>query len=235
VAITVCAFTAAAPAALDNASFELAGSESVFLGWSQFGLLEPPQHQGAQPMDGQFHATMWGQDLVDPITGAGISSVTGVHQDLPAEAGQTWIASGWVMHPHEDSLGGNNQAQLRLEFRGPDQELLAASQQTILTLSSPTDVYLRGVRTLTAPAGSLTVRIVLQFYNCSCIGSRDGMVYYDLADLRLLGDADRDGDVDVDDLLAVIMGWGSDDHAADVNQDGVVDVDDLLAVITHWS
>jgi hypothetical protein len=43
--------------------------------------------------------------------------------------------------------------------------------------------------------------------------------------------------VNIDDLLAVINGWGACGMApcsADINHSGVVDIDDLLAVITGW-
>ena len=46
---------------------------------------------------------------------------------------------------------------------------------------------------------------------------------------------DGDGDVDVDDLLAVINGWGKCvDCPADFDDDGDIDVDDLLTVINAW-
>ena len=38
----------------------------------------------------------------------------------------------------------------------------------------------------------------------------------------------------MDDLVAVILAWGTDDPAADVNDDGTVGVDDLVAVIVGW-
>ncbi|MHC5005120.1 MAG: hypothetical protein ACYTJ0_18595, partial [Planctomycetota bacterium] len=49
-------------------------------------------------------------------------------------------------------------------------------------------------------------------------------------------DADIDGNgvVDVDDLVTVILAWGTDDAAADVDGNGVVDVDDMVAVILAW-
>jgi len=47
-------------------------------------------------------------------------------------------------------------------------------------------------------------------------------------------DTNGDGNTDVDDLVAVILAWGSDDATADVNGSGLVDVDDLLAVILAW-
>jgi hypothetical protein len=53
------------------------------------------------------------------------------------------------------------------------------------------------------------------------------------------GDVNVDGQVDIDDLLAVINAWGPcpvppDACPADLNDDGAVDVDDLLAVISNW-
>ncbi len=48
-------------------------------------------------------------------------------------------------------------------------------------------------------------------------------------------DIDRNGQVNVSDLLAVISAWGSAACSpADVNNDGVVNVSDLLAVISAW-
>ena len=49
-------------------------------------------------------------------------------------------------------------------------------------------------------------------------------------------DINRDGLVDVTDLLGVINGWGSCTGACpgDTNCDGQVDVADLLEVIAQW-
>ena len=47
-------------------------------------------------------------------------------------------------------------------------------------------------------------------------------------------DVDGDGMVGVNDVLAVVAAWGSDDPDADVNGDGIVGTDDLLAVIGAW-
>lgn len=49
------------------------------------------------------------------------------------------------------------------------------------------------------------------------------------------GDANGDGAVNVNDVLAVISNWGACPVcSADINGDGVVDVLDLLMVIQHW-
>ena len=46
------------------------------------------------------------------------------------------------------------------------------------------------------------------------------------------GDVTGDGAVGVDDVLAIISGWGTD--AGDVNGDGMTDVDDVLIVLNAW-
>jgi hypothetical protein len=61
--------------------------------------------------------------------------------------------------------------------------------------------------------------------------------------LGLPGDVNSSGFVDVDDLVAVILGWGAcpapptfceADVAPPPAGDGEVDVDDLVAVILNW-
>jgi hypothetical protein len=47
-------------------------------------------------------------------------------------------------------------------------------------------------------------------------------------------DVNDNGMVDVQDLVAVILAWGTSDAAADVNDTGIVDVADLVAVIVKW-
>jgi hypothetical protein len=47
-------------------------------------------------------------------------------------------------------------------------------------------------------------------------------------------DIDGSGGVGVDDLLALILAWGTADPAADIDGSGVVDVDDLLLLILAW-
>ncbi len=51
-----------------------------------------------------------------------------------------------------------------------------------------------------------------------------------------VGDADGNGIVDVGDLLAVILDWGTDGsgNGGDVNNDGEVNVLDIVAVINNW-
>ncbi|HWB19929.1 MAG TPA: GC-type dockerin domain-anchored protein, partial [Phycisphaerales bacterium] len=43
-----------------------------------------------------------------------------------------------------------------------------------------------------------------------------------------------DGTVNIDDLTAVILAWGTNNAQADVNHSGSVDIDDLTAIILSW-
>lgn len=53
-----------------------------------------------------------------------------------------------------------------------------------------------------------------------------------------IGDLNRDGVVDVDDLFILLAAWGEcadpDNCPADLNEDGVVDVDDLFILLANW-
>jgi hypothetical protein len=48
------------------------------------------------------------------------------------------------------------------------------------------------------------------------------------------GDANGDRIVNIDDLVTVIVNWGSPGPTGDLTGNGLVDIDDLVAVITHW-
>jgi hypothetical protein len=57
-----------------------------------------------------------------------------------------------------------------------------------------------------------------------------------LAGAACPADCDGNGVVDVDDLTAVILDWGTDGsgNGADIDGSGLVDVDDLTEVILGW-
>jgi hypothetical protein len=57
-----------------------------------------------------------------------------------------------------------------------------------------------------------------------------------LCDGGVPGDVDGDGDVDTEDLLAVLAAWGDCDGCPeDFNGDGVVDTEDMLVVLANWT
>ncbi|MHC4993143.1 MAG: GC-type dockerin domain-anchored protein, partial [Planctomycetota bacterium] len=47
-------------------------------------------------------------------------------------------------------------------------------------------------------------------------------------------DVDGSGQVDVDDLIAILLAWGSANPAADLDGDGLVNVQDLVQAIAAW-
>ena len=47
-------------------------------------------------------------------------------------------------------------------------------------------------------------------------------------------DINGDGEVGVDEVLAVIAAWDTNNTDADVNADGIVDTNDLLLVLSAW-
>jgi len=59
-------------------------------------------------------------------------------------------------------------------------------------------------------------------------------LYTNITALACPSDVDSSGAVDVDDLLALIAGWGGADPTLDIDGSGTVDVDDLLILIGAW-
>jgi hypothetical protein len=70
-------------------------------------------------------------------------------------------------------------------------------------------------------------------------GLINGFIWYenvvaDPAPLSCASDVNGDGQTGVEDLVAVVVAWGTDDAAADVDGNGVVGVEDLVAVVLGW-
>lgn len=77
----------------------------------------------------------------------------------------------------------------------------------------------------------------ISFYTLS-EGSHQPINHYDVTPMG--GDVNGDWRVNIDDLLAIIAGWGPCsplplDCSADLDASGTVDIDDLLEVINGWS
>jgi hypothetical protein len=90
-----------------------------------------------------------------------------------------------------------------------------------------------------APTAQVKVRFTASGTNANAIveaGIDNLRVEKILCGATCAADTNGSGAVDVDDLVAVILGWGPCGATcdADVNDSGAVDVDDLVAVILAW-
>ena len=47
-------------------------------------------------------------------------------------------------------------------------------------------------------------------------------------------DVNDDMVVDIDDIVAVVLDWGTSDFRADVNGDETVDIDDIIDIVLAW-
>jgi hypothetical protein len=116
-----------------------------------------------------------------------------------------------------------------------------------LTLSHLLNLDMNGLRTFYRGSGGgagVDIELVglqsISFVRISLPPSAtDNMEIDAVSDVspRRPGDVDLDGDTDVDDLIAVILGWGAvepGDPPADFDNNGFVDVDDLITVILNW-
>jgi ligand-binding sensor domain-containing protein len=88
--------------------------------------------------------------------------------------------------------------------------------------------------------GVLNSRAVQGGYELWVGTATQGIQVLTIQQPAVIGDANGDGQVNVDDLITVILAWGAcpappQPCDADVNHDGTVDVDDLIMVILNWS
>ena len=80
------------------------------------------------------------------------------------------------------------------------------------------------------PSGGVHVIYDRGVYGCET----NKAVYYTMLPPACPGDVDGSGEVDIDDLFAVLAAWGQTGVPEDVNSDGVVDIDDVFFVLANW-
>ncbi len=109
------------------------------------------------------------------------------------------------------------------------------------SVSMGVDAFIRAPVGTSAPTGACCIG-----EECTLLNEKDCLAdsgdflgdwtgcEWDLCFAPCLGDIDGDDQVAVEDLLAIIAAWGTDDAASDLNSDGVVDVSDLLIIIAEW-
>lgn len=167
----------------------------------------------------------------------GFTNRSGLSQDLPAQAGQVWRASVYAQHVAGDALVGGNRGLLRVEWLDANRGLISATETTVLTSVSPVGQYLPTSRTLVAPSGTRTARVVLAVEQ---LGFNAGAVWFDDAELVLVStppgcSADANGDLktDVSDIFVFLSRWFAKCNS-DYDGNGRIDVSDIFAYLGAW-
>ncbi|GEM_PF-549675 len=143
----------------------------------------------------------------------GPNNVSGAYQDLVAEPGQSWMVSGWVQSPTWDRIGTGNSSQLKIEFRGASDQLLAEVLSPMLTRNDAAGQWLQRSVEGVAPANTTKVRIIA---------------------LHTQGSQQATGAVWWDDLQVVRSVAGCD--SIDFNNDGgLFDPQDIEAFLSVFS
>jgi hypothetical protein len=167
--------TCGAPTLL-NSGFEAGGpcGSQVINNWAIFGN---GYHECSTPRSGSFFAKTFGNWNGNP-------DYTGLFQDLPAAAGQTWRASVYAMVPNNDVPQNGSYGKIRIEFLNASFGFISgADGATTVSEQTPKDIYVKLVVTATAPAGTAYVRIVPTFVQLNFAG---GAVFFDDASLTRL-------------------------------------------------
>ncbi|MBN2562068.1 MAG: GIY-YIG nuclease family protein [Phycisphaerae bacterium] len=110
------------------------------------------------PRSGPFVAKVYG--AFD-----GTRNYSGVYQDVPVEAGERYVASAYLRHNAKDSLQGENEAWLKLEFYGADDEQLSVkeSPKRLHAKDAVNKYIFFSTGPVKAPEGSTTGRFVIIF------------------------------------------------------------------------
>jgi len=169
------------------------GFEPNLASWTAYGNVIPnvlaanitnvPVHNGTNvcKVFGQFN---------------GSDNYSGAYQDVPASAGHSFSASGWVLTSSNDRIAGGNTAWLEVSFRDTSANLLSLYRTAVVDTNTPPGLWLHfaltnqfdptnfaslgTVTNLVAPATTSFVRCQLVFHQP---GQAAGSVLFD--DLKL--------------------------------------------------
>lgn len=212
-----------------------AGSNQRMWHWQHWGNAE---YSEALPRSGVGALKMYGNFNVP-------NNSSGMFQDLPAQAGQTFTATARMQTPSWDRMGPNTQARISIEFRNSAGTLLTSGMQTGLTSASAPNVWTDVSVERVAPANTATARMVLSFLQGNGLSSGAAWVD-DVTFTRRLpagcdgidfnGDGLFPDDADLIDLLNVLAGGACSTGPAcsdiDFNNDGLFPDDaDLVAFL----
>lgn len=184
---------------LANAGFEGASA------WTAFAnAFESPALIEVAPRTGAVAAKTYGA----------FNGPSGLYQEVPTEPGQVFEFSAYGLTPSFDPIvGTSNEAQLRIEWRDASGVVVLLDQATILSSTTdpnlPTDTWVGGTLTATAPAGATVARLVLWFEQPA---GESGSVWWDDASIRVTGP----GTIALSDYDLTVLAQGSVDDPNEV-------------------
>ena len=186
--------------ALQNRGFESGDPAPgrAITSWSNFGENGPNvYHESLMPRSGSFHLKVFGA-----FTGP--TNFSGAYQDLPAQPGQTWRASAYVMTPTNDAIRCTSRAQVQLEFYDVSTNRLSPiTGSDDFTADDLQNMYRLLSVTATAPVGTAYARIVCLYEQR---WQTQGSVFFDDADLSMLTvSAIADGQATVPNLSSLVV------------------------------
>lgn len=215
---------------LRNASFE-ESSGRFFGDWVAYGGggNVVPEERPELARTGVGAAKIFGR-----FDGSALNN-SGLFQELPAAAGETWQVDAHSLNRPGDALLGGNVARIKLEFLNNSGSVIAAHSMDVANASTPTAYRLHAVRRI-APAGTAFARAVLEMVQ---VNSAAGAVTFDDAQLSrvtaaLPGDLNRDGVLNVPDVDLLLHSLKSVNTLFDFDGSGVIDSADGDAYLSTY-
>jgi beta-glucanase (GH16 family) len=195
------------------------GFESGLTGWTRFGNAFT---QGTGPYSGLNSGKLYGNF-------SGGFNVSGLYQDRPAAAGQTWRAASYWYNWSSDFMRADNWAEMRIEWRNAGGTLLRTDSVRTLDAASPQNVHLPFELRAVAPAGTATARLLFIFLQP---GNAGGAAFMDTAEFGHIdggcpSDFDKSGFVDTEDFDRFVQAFEAGAPCADFDGTGFVDTDDF--------
>ncbi|HLP82834.1 MAG TPA: glycoside hydrolase family 16 protein [Phycisphaerales bacterium] len=141
------------------------------------------------------------------------NNTSGFYQDMPAVSGQVFTASAKAQTPSWDKMGAGTQARIAIEFRNSGGTVLTTTTRTVMTSSTPANVWQDVNFSAIAPSNAATARIVLSFLQGAQLSG--GAAWWDDVTFERESacdsiDFDRDGvfpaDSDVTAFFSVLAG-----------------------------
>ncbi|MFA6045717.1 MAG: hypothetical protein WC718_12105 [Phycisphaerales bacterium] len=174
--ITLCAAAtlvcgSAALGQLQNPSFELPGTTTVFQGWQEFN--------NAVPDFGIFRTGAVSLKCFG--NGSGPYNPSGALQGVPTTPGSQWQGKIWVMNSSSDPIMADNFAVLNLEWHDAANNTISYVTAPAADANTPTDVWREITVTGIAPAG--TASAVLTPLHLQGPAQAAGAVFFDDASL----------------------------------------------------